>query len=1123
MNREEEHKAIEKTGRLIQHLKRRYRRVKKKRLAARFLISISVFLAGFSLLVWFEQQVYFSSTGKILWSSGLVIFGILSFYWWNRAVSVSSGTFPGFYSAISQATQLPSLKHAFDLKLYSRDSHLRLYSAALKRNIEDISWEKARPGIHAHIKNLPESKLFRQSLGAIVLSGAMLAFSGLTHTDALIRSARLWQDFQKPNPYSFTILPGNTTIEQGSAFQPEISFKGPVPELLLMGIKTDVEEKFRFRPLRRKTGGIFTPDPVNLSSNATYFVRMDEFNSGRYEVRVQLRPRFESLTVTVSPPDYTKLDSTIYTYPFSRIKAYEGSNIRITGRTNKPVDTLTLVSTVSGDSVASGDRNFTFQQKIISPDTLRFEMSDTSGLKNNNHFEFTIEAVGDEYPFVQIIKPEDHIEQGTPSPVDIAFEAGDDFGITSASLEYELQRAFVEKPETGSIDVAYPESNSTRTFTWDLTRLNPRPRDVITFWLKVTDNDGYNGYKSSISKKLAITLPSLVDNLDEIGEEESDIRESLENISESYEEMRKEYDRFKENLKENPEINWEQKQMLEDVREKQQEMDQQVEELNKKFEEIREKINQNNLISEETRKAYEELQQLIEEINDPELQKALEELQKALGNLSQQQLRKALEEFEFNEDVYRERLNRTLELFKALKLNSDLEKLATALEDLAKKEDELSKSDAPPSDKAEHQKAIQNDTEQVSDQLEKLDEDPPRDAEEEIQKLQKENRQELESIKKELQQNIEQLNQPNPGEGQPSPRQQQQQIQRQFQQMAQRMRAAKQQFTMQRTQINMTALQNILYNLINLSEEQEELTQGTEHLANRSQAFVEKARIEKNISRQFTHISDSLFAVSSEIPGFSNKINKKKKEVERDLNLAVEQLAERNKSQSTYAERQSLGGINHLASMVASLIDQLHNQAQGGMGGGMSMQQFMEQLKNMTGDQQKLNQQIQDLINDIQGNRLTSDQIDRLNQMARQQNQIRKQIKQLQENGELEAGDRLLSELERLAEEMEQTINDLRGGQTDRLLIKRQQNILSRMLNAEKALQERDKSEEREGTAAKEAPKSVPPEITLEELQKKIRNLLNDPNQTKFSEDYQKLIEQYFELLKKLREKGISS
>jgi hypothetical protein len=144
--------------------------------------------------------------------------------------------------------------------------------------------------------------------------------------------------------------------------------------------------------------------------------------------------------------------------------------------------------------------------------------------------------------------------------------------------------------------------------------------------------------------------------------------------------------------------------------------------------------------------------------------------------------------------------------------------------------------------------------------------------------------------------------------------------------------------------------------------------------------------------------------------------------------------------------------------------------------------------------------------------------MDRLEQLSRQQNKIRKQLQELRENGNLDSSDRILSELERMSGDMEETINDLRGGQTEDLVIQRQQNILSRMLSAEKSLQERGEKEERESSTAEYFERSTPPDITMEELEKQIRTLLNDPERTRFAKDYQKLIQQYFELLRQMEE-----
>lgn len=172
----------------------------------------------------------------------------------------------------------------------------------------------------------------------------------------------------------------------------------------------------------------------------------------------------------------------------------------------------------------------------------------------------------------------------------------------------------------------------------------------------------------------------------------------------------------------------------------------------------------------------------------------------------------------------------------------------------------------------------------------------------------------------------------------------------------------------------------------------------------------------------------------------------------------------------------------------------------------------------MSGQQQQLNQQIQDFINDLQGERLTQDHMERLDQMARQQNVIREQLRQLQRRSGRE-GDRLMSEMERLAEQMEDAINDLRGGSTDRLMIERQQNILSRMLEVEESVHKRDEDEEERlgETAGDFEPRSVP-EMTLEELRQRIRSGADQANYTRFREDYRRLIERYFELMEEYLE-----
>ena len=70
------------------------------------------------------------------------------------------------------------------------------------------------------------------------------------------------------------------------------------------------------------------------------------------------------------------------------------------------------------------------------------------------------------------------------------------------------------------------------------------------------------------------------------------------------------------------------------------------------------------------------------------------------------------------------------------------------------------------------------------------------------------------------------------------------------------------------------------------------------------------------------------------------------------------------------------------------------------------------------------------------------------------------------------------------------------------------------MLQAEDALQERDEEEQRKGAVAEDPSSRPDPSMSLEELEQRIRQRLNDPNFTPFAPDYQLLIQQYFELLR---------
>lgn len=1120
------------TEEVQKHLRSAFNTLLSKKKHALLLRALLILFAGSTTLIISEHVIYISFPAK-----SMLILSILAasvFFYWKGYRQSEPDSFTGFYRKFSRESDLPELKDTLDLERSGKGNRA-LIDAAIFQNLTKINTERLAKSLDEHIRSSRYYTAYRQLLNVNFAVLAVFLLTSFNFREATVRTFSFWETYEKPNPYSFVVSPGNVTMEQGSPFQVDINFEGDlIPEEVELMIKTSVEEDYRSRAME-PSGISFSSISQDLNNDLQYYVEMDGYKSEVFKADVQLRPRFSELKVTVIPPEYTGLDSTISSYPISQIRAYEGAQLQLSGILNKSISSL-LLYTQKDSTVLSvePDSSFTHDLQVTEADTLRFYIEDRNGLTNQNPFQIVVSPQSDEYPLAEIIEPEENLREVNPSEIDLLYRASDDFGLTAASLNYELRKAYVEEPITGNIPFERPEQGDLNSFVWDLSEFELSPQDVLTFWVTVQDNDGYNGFKSSDSRVVTLEVPSLVEYFDDIDQKEDEVETDLSEISEAFEQTREQYERFKEQMKDNPENpGYEEERELEQVQKQQEEVQSRVEELNRKFEELKNELSEDNMLSEETQRAYEELQKLMEEIDDPAYREALEKLQEQFERMTPEQMRQAMEDLEFNEELYKERLERTIELFKQIKLNSDLDKLARSFEDMARRNDDGESEDSNRNDQAniDQLREMIEENEALKEKVESLSENTSQKNEEEISSFQQEANDELDQLSEEMEEEVnsgdasEQESEDTDEQSDQNASEQDQSgsqdRQERYQELANRTKSLMKQMGQNQMNLNVAGLQYVLYSLLNISLEQENLTTLASNTENRSQAYVTHARNQSNVEGIFRSISDSLFQLSKEIPQFSNEINKKKLEVQERLQRSVEQMSERNREQSSVASRQALGGINDISFMIANLLENLQNSEGGGSGGGgMSMQQMIEQLQQSGQNQQQLNQMLQEMINDIQGERLSQDQMERLDQIARQQNEIRKQLQELQQSGEFD-GNRLGSELQRMIEDMEDTINDLRGGVADPTLVERQQNILSRMLEAEQAMQEQGEEDEREGSSPNDFNRATPPELTLEELEKEIQSRLNDPNFTKYSPDYQRLIEKYFELLKQLQEREI--
>ncbi len=154
--------------------------------------------------------------------------------------------------------------------------------------------------------------------------------------------------------------------------------------------------------------------------------------------------------------------------------------------------------------------------------------------------------------------------------------------------------------------------------------------------------------------------------------------------------------------------------------------------------------------------------------------------------------------------------------------------------------------------------------------------------------------------------------------------------------------------------------------------------------------------------------------------------------------------------------------------------------------------------------QQMLNQQMEEIKNSGKTGRQLSEEMAR---MAAEQERIRRSLQEMQEKlkengGQMPGGD--------LPGKMEQTEFDLVNKQITEQTIKRQKEILTRLLDAEKSMREQDLDEERKGETAKDYGKEIPRafEEYLKLKEKEVELLKTVP--PKLYPYYKKEVNEYF-------------
>ncbi len=101
---------------------------------------------------------------------------------------------------------------------------------------------------------------------------------------------------------------------------------------------------------------------------------------------------------------------------------------------------------------------------------------------------------------------------------------------------------------------------------------------------------------------------------------------------------------------------------------------------------------------------------------------------------------------------------------------------------------------------------------------------------------------------------------------------------------------------------------------------------------------------------------------------------------------------------------------------------------------------------------------------------------------------------------------------------MKEVVSDLESNNLTEETIRKQDRILSRLLDAQRSIHERDFEKRRESRPGQDIVRESPPEINLQEDRDKIFQELLKAIREGYHRDYEALIKKYIELLRSLQQ-----
>ncbi len=1065
---------------------------------ALFFIFLLISIGGFTFLFFIPALKYFN------------IFRKTNYF--NAANKVGKN-FPLIKDDLLNAMQLVSIENKNNF--YS----LSLIDAAFK-NV----YNKSKSIQFESVVNFNKAKnLFFYFIGIVLISILLLGIAPGINS-ASNRLINFNTEYTQPPKFSFEVLPGNAQATKGDDVEIIIRVVGSPLQNINLETKSEDQADFTTENLAADSLGIFHFEQKAVRNSFKYFAEAENIKSDEYQIEVIDHPIIKNLEVKIISPSYSKIPPVVLN-DNGNINTLIGSSVDLKINSTKTIKSAELQfgdstshklniegENASGKFIVRKDNNY----KII--------ITDENENQNLYPITYTIKAAYDAYPTIEIIDPNKDVTLANDNRLPIYLKVTDDFGFTKLILNYRLSASKYEPPQKDfkTIEIPFNKSSSENSvnYIWNLSQMSLAVDDVVSYYLEIFDNDIFNGPKSAKSPSFNIRVPSLDELLAKAENTQTQSEQDLKEILKQADDLKKNLEKIDQELKKDQkELSWEEKKKIEKSLDQFEDLQKKVDQVNEKMTKMQQELQENNLLSKETMQKYMELQDLMKELSSEEMKKVMERMESLLQKMDRNQIQQAMQDMKIDEEKFQKSIERTLNLLKRIQIEQKVDELLKRTEQMTNKQNELQKetekNDLSKQSEKENLSEKQN---EISDELKKFDEEMKK-LEEKMNSLEDMPKDELAKMMEEFekQQNQEKSDQASQDIQQSQKQmaqQNQSQVSKNMQQMNKMMQQLQESIKQQNQMQTFTDMMKILDNLINLSKQQEELKNESENLEPNSSSFNENAQKQNDIARNLDKLLQQMSELSQKTFAITPEMGKSLGDAKKQMDQSIQSLQNRNSGMSSMSQGEAMKSLNEAAAMMKGSMESMMQG--GGKGGMMSL---MQQLGKMSQQQMQLNNLTQQLQQGTHNQGpLSPQQQAELQRLSQQQELIRKSVEQLNQEAKQSGQSKgMAANLNDVLNKMQEVITDMQTEKLDDPLVQKQERILSKLLDAQRSINERDFEKKRESNSGDNLVRQTPDDLNLssEKEKNKIRDELNRAINEGYTKDYEMLIRKYYEALQK--------